>query len=119
MDFVTSALLGGALYDLVKSTIKPTAAYVKAALDNLAKLDDNVAAAIAKELDKREFKEAESKEQLAAVIEANTQLMNIINELNAQPKQVINITANGGGDAFYGDKVTGDKIIVNGEDSNK
>lgn len=117
MEFVTSALLGGALYDLVKSSIKPTAAFVKAALDNLVDLDIKVAAAIAQELDKSEFKDAESKEQLAAIIEANAQLQAIVNELNTQPKQVINITANGNGDAFYGDKIGGDKIVVSGDDN--
>ncbi|MCS6233107.1 hypothetical protein G3488_19940 [Shewanella baltica] len=117
MEFVTSALLGGALYDLVKSSIKPTAAFVKAALDNLVDIDSKVAAAIAQELDQSEFKDAESKEQLAAIIKANAQLQAIVNELNSQPKQVINITANGNGDAFYGDKIGGDKIVVSGDDN--
>lgn len=111
MDFVTSALLGGALYDLVKSKITPTAAYVKAALDSLVNLEDKVAEAIALEISKSEFKRAESKEQLASIIEANAQLTAVIKELNTQPNQVINITANGDGDAFYGDK-----IIVNNRD---
>lgn len=115
MDFVTSAILGGALYDLVKSSIKPTAAFVKAALENVVVLNDTVAASIAQELDKLEFKDAKSKEQLAAIIDENVQLKAIINEFNTQPKQVINITAKGNGDAFYGDKIIGDKIVVSSE----
>ncbi|GGZ02850.1 hypothetical protein [Shewanella fodinae] len=115
MEFVTSALLGGALYDLVKSSIKPTAAYVKAALENFVNLNSTVAASIAQEIDKEEFKNVDSKEQLSAIIEANTRLKAIVNELNSQPKHVVYITANGDGDAFYGDKISGDKIIVNND----
>ncbi|MEH6732512.1 MAG: hypothetical protein V7726_18330 [Pseudoalteromonas distincta] len=34
MDFVSSAIIGGALYDLVSSSVKLTASYIKAAFES-------------------------------------------------------------------------------------
>lgn len=110
MDFVSSALIGGALYDLVSSPIKLTASYIKAGLDNLVHLDDKVANVIAEELSKEEFKKSASPEELAGLIETSKVLQEVIAQLNEKPQTVININAYGSGDAFNGDKIMGDKI---------
>lgn len=110
MEFVTGALLGGVLYDLVSSPIKLTAAYIKAALDNVVNLEDKVAAAMAEELSKQEYKNATSKDTLGILIDSSRVLQEIITQLNEKPQTVININAYGSGDAFNGDKVMGDKV---------
>ncbi|MCG7584202.1 hypothetical protein [Photobacterium sp. OFAV2-7] len=110
MDFVSGALLGGALYDLVSSPIKLTAGYIKAGLENVVNIEDRVAGVIAEELSKQEYKNAGSKEELTALIESSRVLQEVITQLNDKPQTVININAHGSGDAFYGDKVMGDKI---------
>ena len=110
MDFVSNALIGGALYDLVSSPIKLTASYIKAGLDNLVHLDDKVANVIAEELSKEEFKKSASPEELAGLIETSKVLQEVIAQLNEKPQTVININAYGSGDAFNGDKIMGDKI---------
>ncbi|MEZ8584212.1 hypothetical protein AB6C83_06145 [Vibrio cyclitrophicus] len=110
MDFVSNALIGGALYDLVSSPIKLTASYIKAGLDNLVHLDDKVANVIAEELSKEEFKKSASPEELAGLIETSEVLQEVIAQLNEKPQTVININAYGSGDAFNGDKIMGDKI---------
>ena len=61
MDFVSGALIGGALYDLILSPVKLTASYIKAGLDNLVHLDDKVANVIAKELSKEEYTQVTSR----------------------------------------------------------
>jgi hypothetical protein len=110
MEFVTSALLGGVLYDLVSSPIKLSAAYIKAALDNIVNLEDKVAVALADELSKQEYKNAASKDALAVLIDSSRTLQEIVTQLNDKPQTVININAYGDGDAFNGDKVMGDKL---------
>ncbi|OHY90175.1 hypothetical protein BI375_07975 [Vibrio rotiferianus] len=110
MEFVTSALLGGALYDLVSSPLKLSGGYIKAALENIVNLEDKVAAAMAEELSKQEYKNTSSKEELTALVESSKILQEVILKLNEKPQTVININANGSGDAFYGDKIMGDKF---------
>ena len=110
MEFVTGALLGGVLYDLVSSPIKLSAAYIKAALDNVVNLEDKVAAAMAEELSKQKYKNATSKDTLGTLIDSSIVLQDIVTQLNERPQSVININAYGSGDAFNGDKVMGDKF---------
>ena len=102
MDFVTSALLGGAFTTLLSRQLNQQLRTLRPHWI-IWQARDNVAAAIAKELDNESSKRP-IKEQLAAVIEANTQLMNIINELLLSQSKS-STPANGGGDAFYGDKL--------------
>ena len=112
MDFVSSAIIGGALYDLVSSPIKLTASYIKAGLDNVVHLDDKVADAIAEELSKEQYQKSASPEELTALIESSKVLQEVISHLNEKPQTVININAYGSGDAFNGDKIMGDKINI-------
>lgn len=110
MDFVTSALLGGVLYDLVSSPIKLTASYIKAALDNVVNLDDKVANIVAEELSKEEYRNSASKAELTDLIESSNVLQGVVSQLNEKPQTIMNINAYGSGDAFGGDKVMGNKI---------
>lgn len=111
MDFVTSAVLGGVLYDYVKSGVKLTGDVVKAVLKDYFFPDDQVAELVAQELQKPEYQQAESKEALTGLIEQNTMLIDAINKMNEAPTTVYNINHHGIGDAFGGDKVMGDKVM--------
>ncbi|WP_417607775.1 hypothetical protein [Oceanimonas baumannii] len=113
MDFVTSAILGGALYDLVSSKVKLNASYIKAGLDNIVNLEEKVASLVAEELSKAEYRKTASREELSAMIESSPTLQKVITQLNEKSQRVVNINAFGDGDAFYGDKVLGDKITYN------
>ncbi|MCF7497933.1 hypothetical protein L3V35_23360 [Vibrio sp. L5-1] len=112
MDFVSSALIGGALYELVSSPIKLTASYIKAGLDNVVNLEDKVADIIAEELSKEEYKKSASPEELTGLIESSKVLQEVIAQLNEKPQTVINIKAYGSGDAFNGDKIMGNQINI-------
>ena len=111
MDFVSSAIIGGALYDLVSSSVKLTAIYIKAALDNIVYIEDKVASVLAEELSKEQYRNLESEAELITQIDSSRLLQELIIQLNEKSGTVINITANGSGDAFYGDKVIGSKTI--------
>lgn len=65
---------------------------------------------IAEELSKAEYRKTASKEELSAMIESSPTLQKVITQLNEKSQRVVNINAFGDGDAFYGDKVLGDKI---------
>ncbi|ELA9389657.1 MULTISPECIES: hypothetical protein [Vibrio harveyi group] len=49
MDFVSGAIIGGVLYDLVSSPIKLTASHIKASLENVLHIDDKIANVIAED----------------------------------------------------------------------
>lgn len=113
MDFITSAILGGALYDLVTYELKPTIRTVSKSVGKLINIDDTVAEAISNELEQHDLNKCESEEMLIALIEQSKPLQDILKSLNGQSGggQQIIINNHGPGDAFVGDKIMGDKNV--------
>lgn len=110
MDFVSSAVLGGIFWDFVKYAVEPTTERVREAVAGKLKIDERIELAITKELNVLDISKCKSESDLVTCFDSSKTMQNILKEIN---KCEILIQSFGTGDAFYGDKVMGNKIINN------
>lgn len=120
MEFLTSALLGGLVYDAVKVF---GGKVTDVALERLyhkhlrAKIDGQITAQLAEELNTIDYSQADSADDIANLIKTNKKIETLLDKIN-ETSQSNDITIHGdvhgdvigsvGGDYIKGDKSQGD-----------
>ncbi|KXI21092.1 hypothetical protein [Photobacterium sanguinicancri] len=112
MDLITGAILGGLIWDFVKYAAEPTIENVRTTVGKVVNIDETIEAALSKELASLEVKNCESLEELTTLLDSSPQIQSILAQINQSARAGVVIQNFGEGDAFYGDKVMGNKIIT-------
>lgn len=112
MEFITSAILGGAIWDFIKFKAEPTIDNIRSTVGKLVNIDEAIESALSKELLKLKANESASIEELTALLDSSLPIQSLLTQINQAPQNGVTIQNFGSGDAFNGDKVMGDKIIT-------
>ncbi|KDM92875.1 hypothetical protein [Photobacterium galatheae] len=113
MEFITSAVLGGLLWDFIKYQAAPTVENIRETVSKVVNLDKTIESALSTELTKMSIGQCNSQNEVIQKLESSPQIQALINQLNQLNSPNVVVQTLGGGDAVYGDKVMGDKIMGN------
>jgi Het-E N-terminal domain len=103
MEFITMTVLSGFVYDMIKHGAQLTALNLKSALKNWA-LDDNIAAAMAVELNALQLSDQMSEKAIEQTLTNTASLVNLLQQIQPNPGRTVNQTHLGSGDNVAGDK---------------
>jgi hypothetical protein len=105
MDFLTSTILSGLLYDGLKTSVVISASYVKDSLKNWL-IDDKTAQIVANKVAQLGINSDLSESAIKCRIDSNPELMAVLSHIKANSQTVIhNSTHNGTGDIIHGNKI--------------
>ena len=107
MEFISSAVLSGILYDLLKNKVLLTAGNIKESLKGWA-VDQVLAELVEQELVSIEISDQMSEGAIASKIEESSELMSILSKIPQYKTQVTQQHTGSGAN------VAGDKIVNNG-----
>lgn len=107
MEFISSAVLSGILYDLLKNKVLLTAGNIKESLKGWA-VDQVLAELVEQELVSIGISDQMSEGAIASKIEASPELMSLLSNI-PQYKSQVTLQYTGSGD-----NIAGDKIVNNG-----
>jgi len=111
MDFITSAVLGGLLWDFIKFKAAPTVENIKETVSKVINIDETIELALSQELTKIGINQCDSQDEVIQKLESSSQIKALLTQLNQANSPQVVVQTFGSGDAVYGDKVMGDKII--------
>jgi hypothetical protein len=113
MDFISSAVLGGLLWDFIKFKAAPTIENISGTVSKVANLDETIESALSEELTKMNINQCGSQDEVIQQLESSSQIQALLSQLNQSNSPKVIVQTFGDGDAVYGDKVMGDKIAGN------
>ncbi|EGR0111235.1 hypothetical protein ACTNRH_004245 [Vibrio vulnificus] len=113
MEFITSAVLGGLLWDFIKYQAAPTVKNIRETVSKVVNLDETIESALSTELTKMSINQCKSLDEVIQKLESSTQIQALLSQLNQSNSPKVIVQTFGSGDAVYGDKVMGDKIMGN------
>ena len=109
MEFVTSAILGGLLWDFIKYKAAPTIDNIRETVSKVTNIDETIELALSQELTKIGINQCESQDEVVQKLESSSQIKALLSQLNQANSPQVVVQTFGSGDAVYGDKVMGDK----------
>ncbi|WP_425653614.1 hypothetical protein ACPSLZ_01845 [Vibrio campbellii] len=113
MEFITSTILGGLLWDFIKYQASPTVENIRETVSKVVNIDATVESALSAELTSMGINQCKSEAELIDQLESSVQIQILLNQLNQSSQPQVIVQSFGSGDAVYGDKVMGDKIMGN------
>lgn len=102
MEFISSAVLSGILYDMLKSGVKLTAYNIKVKLQNWI-VGDSIAIEIEKELHKLQLSDDMSESAIEKKIASSNELAALVKKI--KPNAIITQIHSGTGDNIAGNKI--------------
>lgn len=105
MEFITSAVLSGILYDMLKHQVSLTAGNLKEKLQGWL-IDDSMANAVETELEKLQLSNEMSESAIVKRLDGSNELIALLKEVKPTKQTTIIQTHSGTGDNVAGDKVT-------------
>ncbi|OFS11082.1 hypothetical protein [Hafnia sp. HMSC23F03] len=104
MDFISSTILSGLLYDGLKVGVVISTNYIKESLKNWL-IDDKTAQIVAEKVAQLGINDDLSESAIKNRIESDPELIAILSHIKATPQTIINnSTHNGTGDIIHGNK---------------
>lgn len=105
MDFLTSTILSGLLYDGLKVGATISAAWLKDSLKNWI-VDDNIAQIMADKVTQLDINDDLSRKAIKTRIDNNPEFLKLLMEIKTAPQTITHIsTHHGNGDIVHGDKI--------------
>lgn len=105
MDFLSSAILSGIVYDMLKHHVSITATSIKEKLKNWV-VDEAVAPALAKELEKLSLNDEMSEIAIERKLLDSSEIQKILSSIKPLAATVIIQNHSGTGDNIGGNKIT-------------
>ncbi|EEW7864160.1 hypothetical protein A8X47_004180 [Escherichia coli] len=105
MDFLSSAILSGIVYDMLKHHVSITATSIKEKLKNWV-IDEAVAPALAKELEKLSLNDEMSEIAIERKLLDSSEIQKILSSIKPHAVTVIIQNHSGTGDNIGGNKIT-------------
>ena len=103
MEFLTGAILGGVLYDMLKHQIIITADNIKERLQGWL-VEDNIAIAVESELTKLQLSDEMSESAIVKKLNSSDELTALLKEIKPTKQTTIIQTHSGTGDNVAGNK---------------
>ncbi|EPE1247221.1 GapS6a family protein [Escherichia coli] len=105
MDFLSSTILSGIVYDMLKHHVSITATSIKAKLKNWV-VDEAVTPALAKELEKLSLNDEMSEIAIERKLLDSSEIQKILSSIKPHATTVIIQNHSGTGDNIGGNKIT-------------
>ncbi|EFG6858449.1 hypothetical protein OM222_003820 [Escherichia coli] len=105
MDFLSSAILSGIVYDMLKHHVSITATSIKEKLKNWV-IDEAIAPALAKELEKLSLNDEMSEIAIERKLLDSSEIQKILSSIKPHAATVIIQNHSGTGDNIGGNKIT-------------
>jgi len=105
MEFITSAVLSGLLYDMLKHQVSLTADNIKEKLQGWL-VDDSIAKSVEIELVKLQLSDEMSESAIANKLASADELAVLLREIKSTTQTTIIQTHSGSGDNVAGDKIS-------------
>ncbi|PSV00738.1 hypothetical protein [Photobacterium kishitanii] len=120
MEFLTGAIIGGVVYDMVKYNIATTVGFIGMKIKDMLGIDEKVSFAVATELAKLDYSSCNGeKDKIIEMINSNGSVQSALNELNGKGanNSVNNVNIqNNSGQVITGSSIAGG-ITLNASDN--
>ncbi|OBU19252.1 hypothetical protein CTM88_19390 [Photobacterium aquimaris] len=116
MDFITSSILGGIVYDLVKFCAPITIKNIGMKITDSLGINETISSAISNELVKLDYSNCKNSEDITSIIEQSIAIQAELDKLNTRPSINNNVHIhNNTGQVITGSTINGGVSFINSQ----